>query len=338
MVSTPPPGRGQEVRWGILGTGTIAAAMAEGIHAAPDARLVAVGSRTAASADRFGDRFSVARRHASYAALCADPEVDVVYVATPHALHHPNTIEALRAGKHVLCEKPLAINALQALDMIREARERGLFLMEAMWTRTAPLVTELARRIADGAIGEVRLVAADFGFREELDPSSILFDPAMGGGSLLDVGVYPVSFAHLWLGAPDHVSAHAALGPTGVDHTTVAVLAHDSGAAALVSSSIELETPWTAELVGTRGRVTLPRPWWRPERAVITNALGIAEWLEAPMLGNGYAHEVMEVGRCLLESRLESPLVSHDSSLAVMTTLDRIRACIGLRYPMETSE
>ncbi len=323
------------LRWGFLGTGAIAADMAEGLRVAPGAELVAVGSRSAASARRFGDAHNVPRRHASYEALCADPGVDVVYVATPHALHMDNTLTALRAGKHVLCEKPLAIHAGQARRMVEEARRRGLFLMEAMWTRTLPLVVELRRRLAEGAIGEPRYLSADFGFRADVDPGSILFDPTLGGGALLDVGVYPVSFAHMLWGRPDVVVADAELGPTGVDHTVVAILRWSGGQMASISASLRLESPWVADLVGTEGRVTLPRPWWRPEVAVITRGDDPPERLERPLLGNGYAHEVLEVGRCVAAGLLESPTMTHQQSVAVMETLDRIRRAIGLRYPMD---
>lgn len=337
MSTEHEAGAAQALRWGILGTGAIASELVEGIRLADGAELVAVGSRSAASAERFGERFAIPRRHATYDALVNDPRVDVVYVATPHALHQANTLMALAAGKHVLCEKPVAINAAQAREMIAAARTRGLLLMEAMWTRTLPLVVEIVRRIEAGEIGDVRLVEADFGFRGEPDESPALFDPDLGGGSLLDVGVYPVSLAHLFLGPPDHVSARADMGPTGVDHSLAAVLEWDNGSLAVLSSSIVLETAWTAEIVGTAGRVTLERPWWRPEAAVITNADGISERLVRPYIGNGYAHEVLEACRCIRACEVESPLISHGETAAVMDTLDRIRASVGLVYPVESA-
>src|SRR5215216_7626821 len=198
-----------KTRWGILGTGNIASQFARGLVALDDAELVAVGSRTAESAEAFGERFSAPRRHASYAALASDPDVDAIYIATPHPLHHDNTIMGLEAGKAVLCEKPFAINAGQAQAMIATARERGVFLMEAMWTRFLPHMVRLRELLAAGAIGEVRMLQADFGFRTSFNPQSRLFDPALGGGALLDVGVYTISFAQMILGEPDRVTGLA---------------------------------------------------------------------------------------------------------------------------------
>ena len=200
------------IRWGIIGTGNIAKQFARGLRVLPDAELVAVGSRSQASADAFGEEFGVPRRHASYADLAADSDVDAVYVATPHGSHMDNSLLCLEGGKAVLCEKPFAVNAAQAERMVREARSRGLFLMEAMWTRYFPLMDRVRALISEGTLGEVRQVHADFGYRAEVDPDYWLFDLHQGGGALLDVGIYPVSLASMLLGAPESVSGPCALG------------------------------------------------------------------------------------------------------------------------------
>ena len=214
----------EKIRWGILSTGNIARQFAHGLAALDDAELVAVGSRSAASADQFGNEFNVANRHASYEALANDPAVDAIYVATPHTLHAANTLLCLRAGKAVLCEKPFAINAAETAAMIAEARTRGLFLMEAMWTRFLPHMVRIRALIHAGAIGDVRMLNSTFGFRTEFDPKGRLFDPALGGGALLDVGIYPVSFASMVFGTPTFITSHATIGATGVDEQVAMIL------------------------------------------------------------------------------------------------------------------
>lgn len=216
-------------RWGIIGTGNIASQFARGLALLDDAELVAVGSRTAESAHEFGERFGARTRHASYADLASDPDVDAVYIATPHPLHLENTLLGLEAGKAVLCERPFAINAHQAEVMIATARKRGVFLMEAMWTRFLPHMVRLREIVASGAIGELRMLQADFGFRTSFNPQGRLFDPALGGGALLDVGIYPISLASMLLGTPTRVTSMAHLGATGVDEQSAIILGYGGG-------------------------------------------------------------------------------------------------------------
>lgn len=323
------------VRFGILGTGVIAGQLAAAFADAAGCELVAVGSRKAASAEAFAERWHVPTAHGSYEALCADPQVDVVYVATPNALHCDNTLLAIANGKAVLCEKPFAINATEARRMVAAARDRGVFLMEAMWTRFLPLWTELRARIADGAIGEGRLLSADFGFRADYEPDTILFNPAMGGGALLDVGVYPVALAHMLWGPPDTLTAVATKTPNGVDDQTAAALQFPTGAIALISASLSTETHQDATLSGTKARLRIHRPWWRPDTATITNEDDSTEEIHLGFLGNGYPHELLEVARCVRQGLQESPTMPLSETIAVMETLDKIRTAIALRYPME---
>lgn len=332
MATTSPT---RPVRWGILGTGSIAAKFATGLAALEDAALVAVGSRSQAGADAFADRFAVPRRHASYAALLADPEVDAVYIATPHSLHYENMLACIEAGKAVLCEKPFTLNAAQARAAVAQARHRGVFLMEAMWTRFLPLFVELRRLLAEQAIGELRLLQADFGFRTGFNPQGRLFDPALGGGALLDVGVYTVSLAHMLFGAPVHVTGLAELGATGVDEQSAYVLGYDGGQLAVLSSAIRTNTPQEALVAGTEGSIRIHSPWWRGERMTIRRTGADEQVIERPYTGNGYNYEAAEVGRCVRAGMTESPIMPPDETIAVMETLDRLREQWGLRYPGE---
>lgn len=323
-----------KTRWGILSTGNIAAQFAAGLAVLPDAELVAVGSRTADSANAFGDRFGVPRRHASYEALANDPDVDVIYIGTPHTLHQDNSLLCLRAGKPVLCEKPFAINGRQAEQVVGYARERGLFLMEAMWTRFLPHVERVRQIIAAGTIGEVRMVHASFCFRTRLDPAHRLFDPALGGGALLDVGVYPVSLASMLLGPPASITGVAHLGSTGVDEQFAVTHGYAGGQVALLSAAIRTSAPHEALILGTEGRIKLHDAWWKPSLLTLTTADG-DETIEPEAVGNGYNYQAAEVMRCLREGRTESPIMPLDETLSIMRTLDDIRAQWGLRYPAD---
>jgi predicted dehydrogenase len=325
----------ERIRWGIIGTGRIAAQFADGLAVLPDAALVAVGSRAQESADAFGDRFDVSRRHASYEALAEDPEVDVVYIATPHPFHQENSILCLRAGKAVLCEKPFAINAGQAQAVIDLAREEGLFLMEAMWTRFLPTMRKLRELLAAETIGPVQMMSADFGFRSEFDPTSRLFDPALGGGALLDVGVYTLSLAEMTLGPPARITSMAHIGETGVDEQAVVVLGFGSGQMALLSASVRTTTSQEATLLGTEGQIKVHAPWWQSQKLSLTLSGQGTEVLELPFAGNGYQYEAQAVMDCLRERRQQSAVMPWDETLSVMRTMDRVRAQWGLRYPME---
>lgn len=325
----------ETIRWGILGTGNIARQFATGLSVLTDATLLAVGSRTQASANAFGDQFGVRDRHGSYEELANNPEVDAIYISTPHPLHHDNCLLCLNAGKAVLCEKPFAINAAEAAEMVALARAKGLFLMEAMWTRFVPSHQRLGELVAEGAIGEPQLLEADFGFFTPFDAQSRLFDPALGGGALLDVGVYPVSLASRIFGEPERVTSSARIGVTGVDEVFAAQLGYSDGRAALVMAATRAAMPQRATLSGTAGKITLPRPWWRGTRMELARHGQRSELLVFPLDGNGYNYEAAEVGHCLRDGRTESTVMPLDETLAIMRTLDAIREPWGLRYPME---
>ncbi|NJN82561.1 MAG: Gfo/Idh/MocA family oxidoreductase [Caldilineaceae bacterium] len=325
----------ETVRWGILGTGSIARKFATGLGALADAELVAVGSRTAESASRFADEFAIPARHASYAALAADPTVDAIYIATPHTLHKENMLLCLNAGKAVLCEKPFTINASEAQEAINLARARGLFLMEAMWTRYLPLMVELRHRLADGQIGEIRMISADFGYRAAFNPERRTFDPALGGGALLDVGVYPISLASMLLGAPSRIVSLAELGETGVDEQSAMILGYPGGELAVLHTAVRTQTPHDATIMGTAGSIRIHTPWWVPRSMTISVAGEQPELVEIPFEGNGYNYEAAELHTCLREGKHESAIMPLDETLQIMQTMDTIRGQWGMKYPME---
>ncbi|MER5311907.1 Gfo/Idh/MocA family oxidoreductase [Streptomyces sp. NPDC002773] len=325
----------EKVRWGILATGGIAERFTADLLTLDGAEVVAVASRTEASAKAFADRFGIPRAYGGWDGLFADEDVDVVYVATPHHAHREATGRALEAGKAVLCEKALTLNAREAEELVTLARDRGLFLMEAMWMYCNPLIRRLVELVRGGAIGEIRTVQADFGLAGPFAADHRLRDPAVGGGALLDLGVYPVSFAQLLLGEPDTVQAHALLSPEGVDLNTGMLLGWDTGASALLSCSLVADTPLTASVTGTLGRIDLPRGFFFPERFTLHRDGRDPEEFVNDDDPHSLRHEAAEVMRCLRAGATESPLVPLGGSLAVMRTLDAVRDRIGVRYPQE---
>ena len=325
----------RKIRWGILATGNIARSFVAGLQLAADAEFSAVGSRSLDGAEKFAREFGFQRSHGSYEDLANDPDVDVVYVATPHPMHRENTLMCLAAGKAVLCEKPFAINAREAEEVIRFAREHRVFLMEAMWTRFLPVLVRVRELLTEGAIGEARMLQADFGFRAKLDPKSRLFDPQLGGGALLDVGIYPVALASMVFGPPSRISSMAHIGETGVDEQGAMILGYPQGQLAVLSTAIRTTTPHDAVIMGTEGNIRINPPWWQPTSLTLTRGREEATTIDLPYEGNGYQHEAEEVMRCLRAGKLESETMPLDETLATMQTLDEIRAQWGLKYPME---
>lgn len=330
----------QRIRWGLLGTGSICQALADALAQVPDAQLAAVGSRGLERAAAFAARNAAAhpgvRAHGSYAALVEDPAVDVVYIGTPHPDHAGSALLALQAGKAVLCEKPFTLNRAQAEAVVALARERGAFLMEAMWTRFVPAVAEARRLVAEGAIGEPLSVRADFGFNGmHLPPTHRALDPTLGGGSLLDLGIYPLSLASFMLGPIEAAWAQAEMGPTGVDVHTVFTLRHRNGALSQGLSSLRGRTPWRAQVLGSTGYLELHAPFFHAEGFTLVQGDQPPVERHLPHTGNGYAHQVLEVHRCLRAGLTESPVMPLAESLALMGWLDAMRAQVGLRYPGE---
>ncbi|MBB5870640.1 putative dehydrogenase [Allocatelliglobosispora scoriae] len=319
------------IRWGILATGGIARSFAHDLSLLPGAELAAVGSRTLASAEAFAGEFGIARAHGSWEALAADPEVDVIYVATPHSHHHAAALTCLRAGKPLLVEKAFTLDLAQAQELVDTARERELFLMEAMWTRTIPAIRRIQELIADGAIGEVTQVTASFGLGMDFDPSHRLRNPELGGGALLDLGVYPIAFAQLFLGSPQHIRAWASLWPEGTDANTGIILGYDSGGVATLHCGVRGDSR-AARIIGTGGRIELNHGFHSPTVFTLFRGGGPGEEFDLPLTGKGMVYEAEEVMSCLRAGKLESDLVPLSVTLDTMRILDAVREQIGVRY------
>jgi predicted dehydrogenase len=322
------------VRWGVAATGGIAARFVEGMQLVEDGVVAAVGSRALDRAVGFADRFGIPRRHGSLDELAADPDVDVVYVASPHSRHEADTVRYLEAGKHVLCEKPLALNARQAERMVDTARSNGVFLMEAIWSRFLPAYQRLGELLDAGRIGTPLVVEASFGFTMPVRPEHRLFDLALGGGGLLDLGIYPLQLCSLVFGAPDRVAAVGHLGATGVDERVAAVLHHEAGGLGVVQAAITAPLSCEARISGSDGWVRLPAFMHCPQQLVASGPRG-EEVVDAAFEGEGLRFQVHEVHRCLREGLGESPEMRLAESVELARTLDEIRRQIGLRYPGE---
>ena len=319
------------VRWGILGTGRISKAFARALKDTPGAVLAGVGSRTLDAAEGFAREFGGAA-YGSYEELVAADDVDLVYVGTPHPLHAENVRMALNAGKGVLCEKPFTMNRAEGQTLVDLARAKNLFLMEAMWTRFLPALAEVRRIVESGEIGHVHQVNAELGFKSEAGPQHRLFNLALGGGALLDLGIYPLSIAVALLGPVEQVQAQAELGPTGVDEQTGFLLRHRGGGMSVCSCSLRAHLPSELTIAGERGHVRMNTRFHHALSVTVTRADGIARTVPTPFLGNGYVHEAIEAQRYWREGLIESPGMTHDDTLALMGVMDEVRRQIGVGY------
>ncbi|MEM7284778.1 MAG: Gfo/Idh/MocA family oxidoreductase [Actinomycetota bacterium] len=324
----------EKIRWGICGTGSIASQFATALRNVPDAELVAVASEDADRCAAFAGEHDVPVSHLGYDAMADDDEVDVVYVASTQQRHLRDVLLLLEGGRNVLCEKPFALSEAQGRTMIETARQGGLFLMEAMWSRFQPSYVRLMELIADGAIGVPQRVEADFGFRIPEDERSDhrLFDPHRGGGALLDLGVYPVHLAHLVLGPPTSVVAAGRLTEGGVDSWTNLLLTHEGDAASVLTSAITVNGSLTGRVTGTEGVITLD-PFMH-----VTTRLTVSSGFESETFefdDPSLHHQVPEVHRCLRDGLIESEVMPHADTLAMLATLDEARRQIGLSFPDE---
>lgn len=323
--------------WAILGLGNIARKFAQDLALVPQARLHAVASRSRDKARAFAADFAVPHAVGSYEELLAVPGIDVVYIATPHSEHYAHALLCLRAGLPVLCEKAFAQNAAQAREMIRVARAGRVFLMEAFWTRFFPAIAQALALVAAGHIGEVKHLVADFGFATPYQPAGRLFNPALAGGSLLDIGVYPLFISQLFLGLPRVMGAVATPAPTGVDLNCAIALAYPDGATASLFSTLAAPTDNRCVLYGTKGQLQLLGRFHAPSGVQLLLAGEEAPQVfpTPPTPGHGYHYEAAHVQECLAQGQSESPLLPLDFSLRLMEQLDAVRQQIGLRYPGE---
>jgi predicted dehydrogenase len=317
--------------WGILATGGIAADFTRDLHLA-GLRVAAVGSRTAERAEAFAREHEVPHAHASWEALAEDPSVDVIYVATPHSSHAAAARVALEHGKHVLVEKPFTLSEREAREVLELAASRGLVALEAMWTRWLPHMLEIHALIAAGRIGSPQLLIADHTQSVPTDPTHRMNAPELGGGALLDLGVYPVSFAHDLFGEPDAVLSAAVLTGTG------ATLVHAGGAHASITTALNLAGPNRAAILGTEGRVEIDDVWYTPTSYTVFDGTRARVGGSRPeVIGRGMQYQAFELERLLREGRTESERMTHEDTLAVMRTLDRLRAQSGVVYPQESA-
>lgn len=324
----------EKIRWGIIGCGFIASQFAEGLKALDDAVLVAVASRNEMKANQFAKEYD-AEIACSYEEIVVSEEVDVIYVATPHTEHMKLSILCMEHGKHVLCEKPFAINQSQSEKMIQCARENKTFLMEAMWTRFIPGIVKLDELLQQGVIGDPKLMRADFGFKGEGFPDGRLFDPHLGGGSLLDVGIYPLFLSSFIFGNPVKMSGSAEIGKTGVDETAAFTIQYRDGAVSQLYSSIVVDTPATASIYGTEGQLHLESPFWKPEILSLKRNGRAEERIECPIKGNGYQYEAKAVGDALRANKQEHDYMTWEDTLRNMSIMDELRKIWGIQYPCE---
>ncbi len=325
----------QHFRWGIMGTGGIARAFALDLQRLDDHMVAAIGSRSSAKGHEFAAQLPKCRVYASYAELVADPEIDGIYVATPHTTHLSNTLLALRAGKPVLCEKPFAVNAREAALMIDTAREMNLALMEAMWSRFLPHFQIVRQILNSGVIGEVISVEADHGQQLAVRQIPRLMLPEFAGGALLDLGIYPVSFAHMVLGVPDKITASAAFTSEGVDSQTSAIFDYHSGAQAILTANMVTATPCRAVISGILGRIEIDRTFYFPaSMRVVLNDDSVTEYPN-DYQGKGLREEAIEFAELVRQGRKESSLLTWSETLQIMESMDRIRNEIKLTYPSD---
>ena len=325
----------QRLNWGILATGLIADLFTRDLLLAGH-QVTAVGSRSAAKAQAFAATHGIARAHGSYEALIADPSVDIVYVATPHPQHAQPALMALKAGKHVLIEKAFTLNQAEAAQIADLGRSKGLVVMEAMWTRFLPHMRRLHQIIEAGTIGEIRSITADH--RQSLpdDPAHRLNNLELGGGALLDLGIYPISFTWDLLGKPASVLARASFHATGADRQLATIFHYANGAMATTLSSSDSAGPNRAAVVGTKGRIEIDRTWYAPTTLrVYDNDNLVTETFDGAVSGRGMQYQAAEVEALIRAGRTESAIMPAAQSVEIMGLCDEIRRQIGLRYPSE---
>ncbi|GGC04466.1 Gfo/Idh/MocA family protein [Cellulomonas carbonis] len=335
MTTAEDPRTAPTLRWGVLAPGGIAHTFAKAVLGHTEGRIVAVGSRSLDRAEQFAREYDVPTAHGTYEDLVADPDVEAVYVASPHSEHRDHALLAIAAGKHVLVEKSFTRNAAEAQEVVDAARAAGVFCMEAMWTRFLPHVVELRAALERGEIGEVVSVLADHGQAFGHLPSTHrLHDPRLAGGALLDLGVYPVSFAHHLLGAPDRVQALGSLTPTGVDGQISIALGYGERVQASLHTTLWSRTATTAVIGGTEGRIEVASDFYRPTTFTVVRADGERRTVEG-LVDGGFQYQAAEVARRVAEGATESPLMTWDMTLDVMRTMDEVRRQVGVAYPGE---
>lgn len=324
-----------DFRWGILASGGIAQAFARDLSYFNNHIVAAVGSRSQESADAFAAEFPGCVAHGSYEDLVNDPSLDAIYVATPHPYHVSNTVLALNAGKPVLCEKPFTINAKEAREMKTAADANGVALMEAMWARFLPHMRKVREIVASGVLGDIWAVEADHGQRLSDYANPRHWEPSLGGGALLDLGIYPISFAHMVLGKPDSITSSATFTDKGVDASSTAIFNYKSGAQAILTSNMMVSTPCRATICGTLGKIEIDRTFYNPASMRVIMHDGTTTEYPNDYKGHGLREQAKEFERVVRSGETSSPILTPDESIEIMGSLDEIRRQIGLIYPSE---
>lgn len=321
------------LRWGILGLGKIAHKFVKDLQLLTSHTVTGVGSRSLEKARDFANTYFVKKHYGSYDELLNSEDIDIVYIATPHDSHLEWSIKAMDSNKHVLCEKPLAVNRAQVELMINSSRQNKVFLMEALWSRFNPSIKEIIAFCKQGLIGEIKFIQADFNYAIEGSPASRLYNMNLAGGSLLDMGIYPIFLAYAILGMPSKIQAAAQFHESGADIQTTAILEYPA-ALANVMSSFKAHSNMTASIGGTKGRIEI-HPRWHETKSYTLHLNDSIEKIEHQFEGKGFGGEILECHRCITEGRIESPIWSHQDSLNLMSILDEIRTIVGLKYPFE---
>ena len=324
-----------DFRWGILASGGIAQAFARDLSYFNNHIVAAVGSRSQESADTFAAEFPGCVAYGSYEDLVNDPSLDAIYVATPHPYHVSNTVLALNAGKPVLCEKPFTINAKEAREMKAAADANGVALMEAMWARFLPHMHKVREIVASGVLGDIWAVEADHGQRLSDYANPRHWEPSLGGGALLDLGIYPISFAHMVLGKPDSITSSATFTDKGVDASSTAIFNYNSGAQAILTSNMMVSTPCRATICGTLGKIEIDRTFYNPASMRVIMHDGTTTEYPNDYKGHGLREQAKEFERVVRSGEMSSPILTPDESIEIMGSLDEIRRQIGLIYPSE---
>jgi len=325
-----------KTKWGVMGCGGIADKYARDLAFTRYGKLAAVGSRSKAKAQTFAAQHGGVRAYGSYEDLAADPDVDIIYVATPHPCHMENTLLAIKHGKHVLCEKSFAMNAKQTRRMIAAAQKKGVFLMEAMWTRFFPAMGRLRKWLAEGRIGKVLAVEADFGIHFKMGPQHRIFNPALGGGALLDLGIYPISLASMIYGAqPETIVSTVHKHSTGVDDRALIAFEYANGATAAISTSSVVCMKNEARIFGAEGMITVHEMFLRPNQLTLKMEGKPPKTFDFPFTGHGMHFEADHVHQCLRKGQTESDIMPLNETLGIIQTMDKIRKQWKLKYPGE---
>ena len=323
------------IKWGILGCGKIASKFCADLQEVEGCVLQGVASRSKDKAIKFAKQHNAQKAFGSYEELATDLEIDVIYIATPHPFHKDNTILCLQNKKHVLCEKPFAMNSREVDEMIEAARVNDRFLMEAIWTQFLPYMRKLQQIIKEGVLGDIKMIESDFGFKATYDPDSRLFDPKLGGGALLDIGIYPLFLCHSLLGKPDEINAIASIGPTGVDESTAIQLKWKSGALANLNCTIKADTKTVAKIYGDEKYIEIASRWHESKQMSLYDKNGLIETYKFDDSFLGYAHEIKEVNNCINGNKRESDVLPLLFSKKLCASLDAIRTQIQLTYPSD---